>query len=176
MMNAKGKDKVFDIALIALMVAIIEVCKVAMMNLPNIELTSFWLILFSKYFTRKVYVVVPVFILLEGVLFGFGIWWVMYLYAWPLLIHVSTVFRKNDSALFWAIVSAVFGLSFGALCAIPYFFTGTDVKSGLTIAFNWWVAGIPWDITHCVANFALMMLLYKPLGNAIQKALSGRIK
>ena len=45
---------VFDIALVALMVAVIEVFKFAMMGLPNIELTSFWLILFSKNFGKKV--------------------------------------------------------------------------------------------------------------------------
>jgi energy-coupling factor transport system substrate-specific component len=64
-------------------------------------------------------------------------------------------------------VSAVFGLSFGALCAIPYLFTGTDLQSGLSIAFGWWVAGIPWDIAHCVGNFVLMLLLYKPLSNVM---------
>lgn len=169
MTKLKSKTTVFDVALVALMVAVIEVCKVAMMGLPNIELTSFWLILFSKHFGKKVYFVVPVFILLEGALFGFGLWWVMYLYAWPCLVFVTRIFRKSDNAFTWAMISAVFGLMFGALCAIPYFFTGTDVKSGLTLALNWWIAGIPWDIAHCAGNFVLMMLLYKPMGKAIDK-------
>jgi energy-coupling factor transport system substrate-specific component len=158
---------VFDIALVALMVAVIEVFKFAMMGLPNIELTSFWLILFSKNFGKKVYWVVPVFTLLEGVIFGFNLWWISYLYIWPLLVLITRILHKNDSALILASVSAVFGLSFGALCAIPYLFTGTDLQSGLSIAFGWWVAGIPWDIAHCVGNFVLMLLLYKPLSNVM---------
>ena len=165
----KNKTTAFDIALVALMVAVIEVFKFAMMGLPNIELTSFWLVLFSKNFGKKVYFVVPVFVLIEGIIFGFNLWWISYLYVWPLLILVTRLMHKNDSALIWASVSAVFGLAFGALCAIPYGFTGTDLQSGLTIAFNWWVAGIPWDIAHCVGNFALMMLLYKPLSNVMLK-------
>ena len=168
-MKAESKTTVFDITLVALMVAVIEVFKFAMIGLPNIELTSFWLVLFSKNFGKKVYFVVPVFVLIEGIIFGFNLWWISYLYIWPLLVLVTRIFRKNDSATLWAIISAVFGLSFGALCAIPYLFTGTDLRSGLTLAFNWWVAGIPWDITHCVGNFVLMLLLYKPLGSVMTR-------
>lgn len=172
MMQKKSASRVYDIALVGLMVAVIEVCKIAMMGIPNIELTSFWLILFTRYFGKKTAFAVPVFILLEGALFGFGIWWVMYLYAWPLLSLIAYIFRKNDSVYFWAIVSGAFGLSFGAMCALPYFFTGTDITSGLTIAFNWWIAGIPWDFLHCIGNVVLMLALYKPMCKAIEKAIS----
>lgn len=168
-MKAETKSTAFDVALVALMVAVIEVFKFTMMGLPNIELTSFWLILFSKNFGKKVYYVVPVFTLIEGVIFGFNLWWISYLYVWPLLVLVTRIFRKNNSALTWAIISAVFGLSFGALCAIPYAFTGTDLQSGLSIAFSWWVAGIPWDIAHCAGNFVLTLLLYKPLSEIMLK-------
>ena len=167
MMEPQKKTAVFDIALVAMMVAVIEVFKFAMVGLPNIELTSFWLILFSKNFGKKVYFVVPVFVVLEGMIFGFNLWWISYLYCWPLLILVTRIFRNNNSATLWSVISAVFGLLFGALCAIPYLFTGTDLRSGLTLAFNWWVAGIPWDIAHCIGNFILMMLLYKPLSKVM---------
>ena len=43
-----------DITLIGLMVAIIEVCKVLMKDLPNIELTTFWIIMFTLYFGKKI--------------------------------------------------------------------------------------------------------------------------
>lgn len=168
-MRSEAKNTAFDVALVALMVAVIEVFKFTMMGLPNIELTSFWLILFSKNFDKKVYFVVPIFTVIEGVIFGFNLWWISYLYVWPLLVFITRIFRKNDSALTWATVSAVFGLSFGALCAIPYAFTGTDLQSGLSIAFSWWVAGIPWDITHCIGNFVLTLLLYKPLSDVMLK-------
>ena len=168
-MSSKGKNAAMDVAVVALMVAVIEVCKFAMSALPNISLTAFWLMLFSKHFGNRVYYVVPVFTLLEGVIFGFNLWWISYLYAWPLLVLAARLLRKNDSALIWATLSGIFGLSFGVLCAIPYVFTGTDLKSGLAAAFGWWVSGIPWDITHCAGNFVLMMLLYKPLGKAMEE-------
>ena len=158
------KSSAFDVALVGIMVAVIEVCKVAMMELANIELTSFWLLMFSKHFGNKVYFVVPVFILIEGAIFGFGDWWFMYLYAWPMLVLTARFFRKSDSPLTWAIISGVFGLLFGFLCAITkIFFMGS-----VAAAFSWWVAGIPWDLVHGGANFVLMMLLYKPLSKAMK--------
>ena len=51
-----------------------------------------------------------------------------------------------------------FGLCFGLLCTPPYFFIG-----GWTLAFSWWVAGIPFDLLHCVFNFAIVLVLFPPL-------------
>ena len=165
-----------DIAMIGLMVAVIEVSKVALSFLPNIELTSFWLILFTLFFGWKIALVVPVFILIEGLMYGFGIWWLMYLYSWPLLVLLAWLLRKQESAWLWALLSGSFGLCFGALCTISYFLIGVPGGGGLTArlssAFAWWIAGIPWDIVHCVGNFTLMLLLYHPV-RRIMKQVQG---
>lgn len=147
-----------DITLIGLMVAIIEVCKVIMKDLPNIELTTFWVMMFTLYFGKKIIYVIPTFILIEGAMFGFGMWWIMYLYLWPLLALVTWSFRKNHSVWFWSVISGLFGLFFGFFGAFPYL-----VTSGPYAAFTWWIQGIPWDITHAVANFGLMLVLYGPI-------------
>lgn len=161
-----------DIAYIALMIALIEVCKSTLLFLPNIELTSFWIIMFTLFYGRKTYIIIPGFILVEGCLYGFGLWWIMYLYAWPLLALVTWIFRRQDSRLFWSVVSSVFGLMFGFLCSIPYFFIGLSsggVSAGLSMQFSWWVAGIPWDITHGIGNLVMMFVLYKPIKIAMEK-------
>lgn len=154
------------------MIALIEVCKSALLFLPNIELTSFLIIMFMLFYGRKTYIIIPAFILVEGCLYGFGLWWIMYLYAWPLLALVTWIFRRQDSKLFWSVVSCVFGLSFGLLCSFPYFFIGLSsggVKSGLITQFSWWIAGIPWDIVHGVGNFVIMFVLYQPISMAMKK-------
>ena len=155
-----------DVATVGLMVAAIEVCKLFMQSMPNIEMTSFFVILFSLLYPRLMLYAVPAFTLIEGMIYGFGLWWVMYLYAWPLLSLVTRAFSKADSAFFWAIVSGVFGLLFGLLCAVPYFFVGFvsgGVSQGLTQMFSWWVAGIPFDLIHGASNFAIMLMLYRPM-------------
>ncbi len=161
---------ILDIAQIGLMVSVIEVSKFALSSMPNIELTSFWLIMFTLFFGWKIVAVVPVFILIEGALYGIHLWWIMYLYAWPLLIFITRLLRKNNSSILWAIISGIFGLCFGALCSIPYFFIGMSsggIITGLRTAFTWWAAGIPWDFIHCAGNFIIMLVLYHPVSKAM---------
>jgi len=161
-----------DVALAAIMVAMIEACKLGMQALPNIELTSFLLILFSLRFRRLTLYVVPVFTLIEGMVYGFGLWWVMYLYAWPLLVLAVRPFERVDSAFFWAVFSGAFGLLFGLLCAVPYFFIGLaggSLRQGLTQMFAWWVAGIPFDLLHGASNFAIMLVLYRPMTRLLHR-------
>ena len=95
-----------EIAVGALMIAVIETCKMTMQSLPNIELTSFLLILFTLRFGRLCALIVPAFILIEGLIFGFGLWWLMYLYAWPALVLFTLLFAREDSAFFWAVFSS----------------------------------------------------------------------
>lgn len=161
-----------DVATVGLMVAAIEVCKLFMQGLPNIEMTSFLVILFTLHFGRLSIYAVPAFILIEGMIYGFGLWWVMYLYAWPLLALITHAFSRIDSAFFWACVSGAFGLLFGLLCAVPYFFIGLaggGVSQGLMQMFSWWVAGIPFDLIHGVSNFALMLALCRPIANLLRR-------
>ena len=153
-----------DITIMALMVAIIEVCKAVLSHIPNVELTSFWIIMFTLYFGKRIFYIIPVFILIEGAVYGFNLWWIMYLYAWPLLALVTLLLGKMKGAWEWAMVSGVFGLLFGFLCAIPYIFT-----SGIYGAFAWWVRGIPFDLIHGIANFVIMLVLYTPLNTVMEK-------
>ena len=146
-------------------VAIIEACKLVMQGLPNIEVTSFFVMLFTLVLGRKMLLVVPAFTLIEGCIYGFGIWWVMYLYAWPLLALITWFVRKKDSVLLYSFISGMFGLCFGALCSIPYFFIG-----GPVMMFNWWIAGIPFDLIHGASNFVIMLLLYKPVRKVMDNA------
>ena len=65
-----------------------------------------------------------VFVLMEGIFYGFGLWWINYLYVWSILAIVVLFFDQQRDPLFWSTVAGFFGLAFGALCALPYFFIG----------------------------------------------------
>lgn len=167
----------YDIALIGVMIAIIEVCKMQLLALPNIELTSFWIIMFTLFFGKKILFVIPAFILIEGSMFGFHIWWFMYAYMWPGLALLTWLNRKVNSTLFWSVLSGFFGLFFGLFCSIPYLFIGMGkggLRAGLYAAFTWWIAGIPYDIVHCIGNFTLMLILYRPV-RKVMKTVNGFI-
>ena len=120
----------------------------------------------------------PVFILLEGVVYGCGMWWFMSLSAWPALALVTRLMKDMDSPVGWATVSGIFGLLFGAMCSIPYGVLGAvdGLASGLRAAFAWWIAGIPFDLVHCVGNFVVMLVLYRPVRRAVEAAMYQNLK
>lgn len=153
-----------DIVIIGMMVAMLEAAKLSLAAIPNVELVSFLIVLFTLFFGPKILYVIGAFVLIEGILYGFGIWWIMYLYAWPLLALVTWIFRRQKSVWVFAAVSGVFGLLFGALCSIPYFFIG-----GWSMGFSWWIAGIPYDLIHGVSNFIVCLILFVPLRKVLSR-------
>ena len=130
--------------------AMMFVMQVALSPIRNFHMTDVLIILTAIYFGWKVMYSV------------FGLWVVSYMYLWPILAAVAVVMRRNDSAIVWAIVAALHGLFFGAGCSIPYLFIG-----GWSMAFSYFISGIPFDIRHCVGNFVLTLVLYRPLKRAM---------
>lgn len=150
--------KIKEITMLAMLSAIMFVAQVALKFIPNIELVSLLVILYTLIFKQKTLYIIYVFVILEGLLYGFGLWWFGYLYVWTFLYIIVRIFRKNKHPLFWIIISGVYGLSFGAFFAIPYFFMG-----GPASAFAYWVNGIPYDIGHCIGNIVVTLVLFQPL-------------
>lgn len=159
-----------DITVIGVLVATLEVAKISLSFLPNVELVSLFIILYTLYFKRKIIYVIVIFVLMEGFLYGFSIWWVSYLYIWYLLAGLTYLFRRQQSAFCYAMIGSLYGFSFGALLTpVTFLFQlfQTNFEQSLSFTFTWWIAGIPWDITHGISNFVVIFLLYTPLNNIL---------
>ena len=159
------RNKARSLAWMGVLTALLFTGQVVMSFLPNLEIVSLLIILYTIFFGKKVFWMIYGFVFLEGFLYGFGMWWFQYLYIWSILAMVVLLLRNNTSALFWSIISGFFGLSFGALCTLPYLFTG-----GPAAAFSYWVSGLGFDLTHCIGNVVLCLVLFKPLYALLQKA------
>lgn len=146
------------VAILGLLGAILVVAQVSLSFLPNIELVTLLLVVMTICIGRYVLAPLFVFIVIEALLYGMTMWVVNYLYVWPLLCALAYLLRQQRSPLFWALFNGAFGLSFGALCAIPYLFIG-----GPSSAFAYWVSGLYFDLLHCAGNFVVALLLFKPL-------------
>lgn len=144
--------------------AVLLCVQIALSFLANIELVSLLIIIYTLVLGRKALIPIYVFVLLEGFVYGFGIWWVNYLYVWAVLFALTMLFRKIKQPIFWSILSAVYGLLFGLLCSFFYLFMG-----GFNAALAYWLSGIPFDIAHCIGNFLACILLFKPLYKLFQK-------
>lgn len=162
--DGKAKLTTRELILLALMGAAMFVLQVAMAALPNIHPIAPLIIATTVVFGWKTLYSIGVFILLEGFIHGFGMWWFSYLYVWPLLMVLAMLLKGSDSPLFWAAVAGGFGLIFGAMCSLPYFFIG-----GPSAAFAYWVSGIPFDLLHCGGNFAATLVLYRPVTNILKR-------
>lgn len=133
--------------------------KMALSSLPNINLNALILILVTVFFGWKALYTVCVYVLLEGLMFGFGVWWVSYLIVWPLLVVLAMAVRKTASPLLWAILAGLFGLAFGPMMYVIFF----TVTGGWEGFLPMWIAGIPYDLVHAVSNFLTVLILFRPL-------------
>ncbi len=159
-----------DVAYLGVSLALLEASKLALDLLPNVEIVTLLFIVYTIFFGRKTILVAIGFTAIECFLKGFNIWSLMYLYIWPLLIIIVFYANKHKAGyVFYCILSALFGLFFGLFCAIPNLFIG-----GWSMAVTWWIAGIPYDIIHCVSNFFLCLLLLKPLCAIMKKVTAER--
>ena len=138
--------------------------KVAMSALPNIEPVSLMILLFGAIFGWKALFPTYVYVTAEILFYGLGTWNVNYLYIWAILAVAAVLLRRVRQPLVWALVSGVYGLAFGALCA-PV----DAVIGGWGYAAAKWVSGIPFDLAHCAGNFVIALLLFAPLRTVLEK-------
>ena len=159
------KNRTFEIVLLGMLGAVAYVGQVALSFLPNIEVVSILFLVYTKILGKKALFPIYVFVILEGIFWGFGSWWIMYLYVWTILWLSTMLLRRNDSAVFWAVINGAYGLCFGALCSITH-----GALFGIGAGLAYFISGIPLDIAHCIGNFFTALFLYKPLTFLLSKA------
>lgn len=151
-------------ALFGILAALTYAAKFAMAMLPNIEPVSLFVMLFAVVFGWKAVYPIYLYVMLEILFGGFGLWNINYLYIWAILALAAAGMRKQTHPLSWALLSGAYGLVFGALCAPVDLFIG-----GFGYAASKWVSGIPFDVAHCIGNFAIALLLFKPMRGILEK-------
>ena len=160
----KLKISIREIALFGILGALTFGLKFAMSWLPNIEPVSLLVLLYAVVFGRKCLYPIYLYVALEILFYGIQLWNINYLYIWAILALIAWLMRRSNDPLTWAMLSGVFGLCFGLLCAPVYLFTG-----GIGFAVSWWTAGIPYDLLHCAGNFVMALLLFVPLRKLLDK-------
>lgn len=167
----RAKLPLRELVSLSLIGALLVASKELMAFLPNIEPVT--LILMSATLVYGLRALYPcyVFVMLEGLLYGLGLWFINYLYIWALLVIGTHLMRRNTSWVIWTVAAGLYGLFFGALCAIPYFFIG-----GWRMAFSYWIAGIPFDMLHLVGNILMTGIFLKPLTGLLQRLAAGQYR
>ena len=150
--------------LFAVLGALTFAAKYVMAALPNIEPVSLMVMLFGAVFGRKGLYPIYLYVVMELMFYGPGTWNIMYLYIWPLLGLAAWLLRDMEQPLGWAVLSGAFGLLFGALCMPVDMLIG-----GFGYAAAKWISGIPFDITHCIGNFFMALMLFVPMRKLMER-------
>lgn len=153
-----------DLLALSMLAALMFCAKFALQNIPNVHLGAVLLIVATLRFGAKALYMVFVYVMLEGLVFGFSIWWVPYTYVWAILVLAVLPQRKHKSWLMLSVTGALHGYLFGAMCAVV-----TAVVGGLKAGFSFWISGIPYDLIHGTSNFILCLILVRPLDTLAQK-------
>ncbi len=161
---AKAVPTLREIVLFGMLGALTFGAKVAMSALPNIEPVSLLVMLFAVVFGWKSLYPIYLYVLMEVLTYGISLWNTYYLYVWLILALAALAMRPLKNPLWWAILSGLFGLSFGTLCS-PANMIMFGFKEGLA----WALAGIPFDVPHAIGNFFIALVLFVPLRKLLTK-------
>lgn len=160
-MGARPRLALRQLIVFTMLGTILYISKQVLELLPNVELVSTLVMTYTLVYRRRALIPIALFVLMEGILWGFAAWWVPYLYLWPVLWAVTLLLPKRLPGWlripFYAGVCALFGLAYGSLYA-PWqviAFLGGDWSK----APAWILAGLPWDVVHAVGNLALGTLI-----------------
>ncbi len=159
-----------EVAVFAMLGAIMYASKMIMEIAPNVHLLGTFTIAYTLVYRKKALYPIYVFVLLTGIFAGFATWWIPYLYLWTVLWGVTMLLPKNMPKkirpFVYMTVCALHGFLYGTLYApAQAFFFGLNFEG--TIA--WIVAGLPWDFVHGVSNFFCAMLVL-PIVRALRIA------
>ena len=156
----KGKLSVREMAAFAMFGALMYASKEIMAVLPNIHLLGMFTMLLTLVYRSKALYPIYVYALLEGLTWGFPVWWPPHLYIWTLLWGVTMLLPRDmpprAAMIVYPAVCALHGLAYGALYA-PWQALAFGLGWEGTIA--WIIAGLPFDAVHAAGNLAAGLMI-----------------
>lgn len=159
-----------EIAVFAMLGAVMYASKMLMEVAPNIHLLGALTVAYTVVYRQKALYPVYIYVFLNGMSCGFSTWWVPYLYIWTVLwgavMLLPRHMSKRAAVLSYMSVSAAHGFLFGALYA-----PAQALLYGLSLegTIAWILAGLPWDAMHGVSNFICGILIW-PVVSALKIA------
>ena len=155
------KLKTRDIAVFAVIAAMMFASKKLMEMIPNVHLLGMFIVALTAVYRFRALIPIYVYIMLDGLFGGFSSWWLPYLYIWAVLWALTMLIPKKlpepVKAVLYVIVCGLHGFAFGLL-----YMPAQMLMFGLNgkMAVAWWISGLPFDITHGISNLCVGLLIY----------------
>lgn len=155
-----------DITLIAVLTSILFIQKQLLSFLPNIQLTFFFLVLFSKKLNViHTIIICLIYVILDNIIVGFNIFYVLFMFLALIIIPIllNTLFKKVESNIVLALLGVLFSFIYSWILIIP----GCIVFEMDFITYL--LADILWELILAFSSFITILLLYKPCAKVFDK-------
>lgn len=155
-----GKLTIREMAVFAMLGALMYALKMIMEVAPNVHLLGVFTIAFTVVYRKKALYPIYAYVLLNGIFCGFATWWIPYLYLWAVLWGATMLLPKR-------IPEKIRPLVYMLLCAAHGFLFGTLYAPAQALLYGlsfqkmvaWIISGLPWDFVHGVSNFFCGILI-----------------
>ena len=150
------------IALVAIMTATIEVAKLVLAVLPNIEVVTLLCALYGYVFGWYGVLAAGLFVCLEPMIWPIGTWVATYFIYWPLVAMVFMLLSRAKIKGRLPLTATALGLTifFGVLSsAIDATVYGFTVSYFKNFVLNY-IRGIPFYFNHIICNAAVFPTLF----------------
>lgn len=149
-----------DLALIALLTILLFIQEQVLVFLPNIQLTIFFLVLYSKKVKLIDTVIICVlYVILDNIFGGyFNLLFIIFMLIGWLIIPLSlnTIFKKVESNIILAILGILYALIYSWVNMIP----SCIVFQMDPITYL--LGDIIWEVLLAVSSFLSILILYNP--------------
>ncbi len=156
------------ISVLAIMVALLVVGKLALTMIPNVEVVSILCAIFSFAFGFICVIPTTLFCLILGIYWGFNVWVIAYLLHFNLLCVVFALLgkKKIDNPIIVALIAAVLTFGFGVLDGVLVtVLLGFETFIQRFLAY--YLNGVVFVVIHIVSNFVIFLTVFKPLSMLI---------
>ena len=171
-MKNKTKSAALSAALVGVMAATIECSKLALAAIPNVELVTLLIALYSYTFGSVGVCASFIFVLVEPLVWGFGSWFVSYLIYWPALAIVFWVLGRSriKNRFTLTLIAVAMTFVFGIITSLVDIgiFSGSYDNFSYRF-FIYYARGIWFYAVQIVTNAILFLTVFTPLSNLILK-------
>lgn len=178
-----GKNTALYIAVVAVFTAMLYGGKFALMSIPNVEVVTILIALFSAVWGLKYSLPATViFVVLETFIWGFNTWVIEYLIHWPCVALVFGLlgkvhFKSNATKVFcFTLCAVVMTVLFGVQTSVVDTFLAYSSGKGFWIVTKdfWYrfsvlyVRGLVFYTVHTISNSILFTCAYLPLEKVLR--------
>ena len=160
-------NKIKDITLCAICTSILVVQEQILAFLPNIQLTLFLMVLFSKKLGLiRTIIIITCYTLIDGLVGGpFNIIYIIFmLIGWLIIpILLCTIFKKVQSPLYLALLGVMFAFTYSWINIIPNL-----ILTSATI-ISYLIADYPFELLLAASSFLSILWLYTPIERVFKK-------